>query len=227
MDHIDEAIEGISSENDGKRRRFQELGDGMEEEGMQYPFLGEDNDDHRNLIIKQLKVLFLENPEIKESHTSKLDVRFARMSTAELKVLLENIKLELRLIHPHENSSSIVGAFGKVLEKYWGYTGIAETLLKDKELLLSIETLIPGFFEHLTIPMKIAYRISHHLTNYQCGTPFPIMEQKNDELLESRNGPTKQGTKKKRSRSTYEAPNETISPGESRDGKNDLNSQVN
>jgi hypothetical protein len=119
----------------------------------------------RRSLVKQLKGLLIRNPNINITRGCEIDARLACLSIEDLENLLENIKIELNIIHPNENSKSLLAAGGTALEKFTGYEGyLVEPLVHDEELLGALEDMIPNYYDYFSGPIKVVTRVAKHIS---------------------------------------------------------------
>lgn len=125
------------------------------------------NIDKKLILIRELKMLLSKNPNARiDGKMTELGMRLNSCSYEELTIMKENLLLDLGLIQPHENATNIIKYAGFMLEKAFGLKGFEERLSSDIQLISAVDRFVPNFFERLSEPLKIAYRIGHNLNQH-------------------------------------------------------------
>jgi hypothetical protein len=117
------------------------------------------------MLKKQLKILWTNHPNINLKFIEDIDARLNAMTIDEIREKIDNFKMALGLRQPNETAQSILGALGTILEVSSGYRNLTQSFLNDSELVSALEVYVPDAMRHISIPIKIAYRLFGHISD--------------------------------------------------------------
>jgi hypothetical protein len=160
------------------------------------------NERYKKSLERQLKGLLIRNPGVSTTKGCEVDARLSGLTVDQLEKLLENIKIELNMIHPNESSKSALTAVGVVTENYLNLRGqLVEPLIHDEEMLAALEDLMPNVYDYVSGPIKIVTRFYKHVTEAiervqkgEASPYFPPSTEKNipkEQYLETESEQTK------------------------------------
>lgn len=221
---IDDAIEESEEEVPKTKRQKLEHDEEMKEESIfSVPTIPLDR--HRMAMIKELKILIRNNPQVSLKKSNLLHLKLNQMKTEELEMVLENIRIQLGNIKPNETASSILGCVGMAMENRLGpsYKGLSKNLVDDAELTAALDVYMPSFLDKMSLPLKIAYKIADHISKFSFGTDTFSTVAESMDIEKNQNI---DGRKRKRSRTTLETPIQSTGDREMSDGEDDSISEA-
>lgn len=119
----------------------------------------------RKMLEKELKLLLLDHPNLDIESVKILDHHIKYLTSEEIASQIENIKIQIGINHPFENSKPMAGLMALGISMKFNHPQVIENMTNDKELLIALEHFFPSSSYHLTPIMKIIYRFAYHLSN--------------------------------------------------------------
>jgi hypothetical protein len=162
-----------------------------------------DEDKKRRAIKSELKQYRIKYPDISTDRTTRIDYELEQLSTEELEIHLENMKIEVGLIAPNDKAKSLLGVVGFVCEQYFGMTGFTERLITDPQLIGCIDSYLPISLHWIGIPLLTLFciggHISDHVNNVRRALPDPRsinkQQQQQHPAQITQTNPTQNGSK--------------------------------
>jgi len=174
QDYINEAINIKDTSDDERPKKKQKKNDEEPNEGNNYGLpkwlngrdLPKSSEEEQHVMLrKQLKILLTNHPNTDLKYIEDLDHAIDQMSITEIQEKIDNIKLALGMKQPNETAESVLGALGTFVELWTGRKGVKERFMSDPELISALEVYVPDAFRTLSIPLKIGYRLTGHISD--------------------------------------------------------------
>lgn len=127
--------------------------------------LSDDQRNIRNMLTKELKQLLLDHPKLDIEAIRKLDAQIKFLTTEEIANQIENMKIQIGINSPFENSKPLAGIIGLAISHKFDSPETTQIMINDKELLCALDHFFPSSLYYLSPLMKIVYRISYHTCN--------------------------------------------------------------
>jgi len=117
------------------------------------------------LLRKELKMILLKNPKIKLDEQLQMDDYINSLDISEIKVHLENAKIEIGLKSPINTAEELIGMVGIFLQRYYNNTTLHHRLINDTTLIAAVEQWVPLANDYLSVPLQIFHRVVGHVTD--------------------------------------------------------------
>lgn len=153
-----------------QKKKKQKVQEEEEEEPRYQPVEPKDDTDERKRLwlrkcvrsmVKRNPSLNMANGQNKElEELFKIDEMLISMTTDQLEAYWCQCKEVIGHDHPGKDAESLVGLFGMGLSKRMGDPEIYQDLVKNHDLHMAIEELLPpGWYMYLSAPMQIVHAI--------------------------------------------------------------------
>ncbi len=120
---------------------------------------------YRIAMIKELKTLRINHPNLKIGLTAQLDAEFNGMSMEELHTLRDNYHLELTGAQPFATGRAAATVLGNLLEGALKVPGFHDTLLADSHFVANLDQALPISMAHYGPQLQAGLSLGTHVIN--------------------------------------------------------------
>jgi hypothetical protein len=132
----------------------------------------------RKYLVQKIKSMSAENHELllKSLYSVSSD-EFGQFSNEDLKMVIENLQIELGIIQPYDEALSLIGIAGLISDQVLKTNHLGDIMMDDPNLVDFVDKIVPNISERLSGWVGFFYRIVEaarkSFTQPTAMTPFP------------------------------------------------------